>query len=58
MIDVIVMEPAVLFRIKHFEQCCRRVSLEVASYLVDFVKHHHRIARAAFFQGAYDSSGH
>lgn len=37
------MEMAVLLRIKHFEEGCRRVAFEVGSDFIDFVEQNNRI---------------
>ena len=45
-VQIVVMERHILFRVKHFQQCGRRVALEVAAELVDFIEHHYRIGSA------------
>ena len=58
LVDVVVVELAVLFRVKHFKQSLRWVTLIVGSDLVDFVKYHYGVTGAAFLQRCDYSAGH
>ena len=42
-VKIVIMESCILFRIKDFQQCRRRISLDVAAELVNLVKHDYRI---------------
>ena len=43
--EIVVAELPVLLRIKHFEQCRRRITAEVRADLVDLIEHDDRVAR-------------
>ena len=57
-VKIIVMEVTVLLRIKHFEQCRCRVSLEVFSHFVNFVEYNHGVAAATLAHCFYDAAWH
>ena len=42
-IQIVIVERHILLRVKYFEQCRRRVALEVAAELVDLIQNHDRI---------------
>ena len=44
----------VLLGIEHFQQCGGRVALNAGSELVDFIEHHHAIARTGLLHGLDD----
>ena len=49
---------AVLLRVKHLQQCRRRISLKVLSEFVDFVEYKHRIRTFALDQALNDTPRH
>src|SRR5262249_10873121 len=46
--EIIVAERIVLLRIEHFEKRGSRIAVNPGPELVDFIEHHHAIARASF----------
>ena len=53
-IQIVVMERAVLFRIQHFEQSRRRITLIVSTYLIDLVQYKNRVTCTAFLDAVDD----
>ena len=48
-IQEVIMERCVLFRVEHFQQCRRRVSLTVGADFVYFIQDEDRIGRTGFY---------
>ncbi len=55
--EIIVAERVVLLRIEHFEQRRARIALDAGAELVDFVEHHHAVARTGLADRLDDVAG-
>ncbi len=50
LVQIVVQEILVLFRVQHFQQCRRRVALEGLAQFVDLIQHDHRVAGAGVLE--------
>ena len=57
-VQVMVPEGVILFRIKHFQKRCGRVSAHVAADFVHLVQHDDGVHGFHLMQGLHDAAGH
>jgi hypothetical protein len=55
--QIVVAERRILFRVEYFQHRGRRIALDSATHLVDFVEHHDAVARARFLDRLNDVAG-
>ena len=46
----------ILFRIEHLQQCGRRISLKIRTYLIHFIEQEHRVIGSRVLDSVYNSA--
>ena len=55
--EIVIAKGMILFRVKHFQESCRRVATDIHADFVHLVEHKHRIGRPGLAHALQNAPG-